>query len=194
MKYKLYKKFFKKVGCSNFCLCAANILVANQNKLFSYTFTGELDHQWTFESSITSLLACGGASRRDLVLVGLKNGSVLKVFLDNSFPVLIYKLQVPIKRLDISMNKRKAAIVDENRNLSVVDLTTKEVIFSEMGVDGVAFNCDFEDLIAYSGKGLLFVKCSTFPPLNQKIQGDVIGFKGCKLFLLNESALQTIDI
>jgi intraflagellar transport protein 122 len=64
------------------------------------------------------------------------------------------------------MNKRKCSIVDDNRNLSVVDLTTKEVLFSEMGVDGVAFNCDFEDLIAYSGKGLLFVKCSTFPPLN----------------------------
>jgi intraflagellar transport protein 122 len=64
------------------------------------------------------------------------------------------------------MNKRKVAIVDANRNLSVVDLTTKEVIFSEMGVDGVSFNCDFEDLIAYSGSGLLFVKCANFPPLN----------------------------
>lgn len=64
------------------------------------------------------------------------------------------------------MNKRKAAIVDDNKNLSVVDLTTKEVIFSEMGVDGVSFNCDFEDIIAYSGKGLLFVKCANHPPLN----------------------------
>ena len=64
------------------------------------------------------------------------------------------------------MNKKKAAIVDDNRNLSVVDLNTKEVLFSEMGVDGVAFNCDFEDLIAYSGKELLFVKCASFPALN----------------------------
>lgn len=87
------------------------------------------------------------------------------------------------------MNKRKVAIVDDNRNLSVVDLSTKEVIFSEMGVDGVAFNCDFEDLIAYSGGSLLFVKCANFPPLNQKVQGDIIGFKGCKLFLLNENEL-----
>jgi len=64
------------------------------------------------------------------------------------------------------MNKKKAAIVDDNKNLSVIDLTTKEVIFSEMGVDGVGFNCDFEEIIAYSGKGLLFVKCSNHPPLN----------------------------
>ena len=39
---------------------------------------------------------------------------------------------------------------------------TKEILFGEMGVEGVAFNEDFEDLIAYSGKGLLFVKCIAF--------------------------------
>ena len=92
------------------------------------------------------------------------------------------------------MTKRKIAIVDENKNLSVIDVTTKEVLFSEMGVDGVAFNCDFEDLVAYSGNGLLFVKCAAFPPLNQKILGNIIGFKGCKMFLLNDHELQTIDI
>ena len=64
------------------------------------------------------------------------------------------------------MNKKKVAIVDDNHNLTVIDLITRDVVFSEMGVDGVSFNCDFEDLIAYSGKGLLFVKCSTFPALN----------------------------
>lgn len=106
----------------------------------------------------------------------------------------MFKLQVPIKRLNASMTKRKIAIVDENKNLSVIDVTTKEVLFSEMGVDGVAFNCDFEDLVAYSGNGLLFVKCAAFPPLNQKILGNIIGFKGCKMFLLNDHELQTIDI
>jgi hypothetical protein len=33
------------------------------------------------------MVSCGGASKRDLILIGLKNGTVLKVFLDNSFPV-----------------------------------------------------------------------------------------------------------
>ena len=43
---------------------------------------------------------------------------------------------------------------------------SKEILFSEMGVDGAAFNCDFEDLIAYSGGQLLFVKCANFPALS----------------------------
>lgn len=35
-----------------------------------------------------------------------------------------------------------------------------------MNVEGVAFNLDFEDLIAYSGKGILFFKCISFPALS----------------------------
>lgn len=67
------------------------------------------------------------------------------------------------------MSRRKVAIVDDNKNLTVIDVTTKEVLFSEMGAEGAAFNCDFEDLVAYSGNGLLFVKCANFPSLNQRI-------------------------
>jgi hypothetical protein len=33
------------------------------------------------------MVACGGPSRQDLVLLGLDTGAVFKVFLDNSFPV-----------------------------------------------------------------------------------------------------------
>jgi intraflagellar transport protein 122 len=46
---------------------------------------------------------------------------------------------------------------------------TKEVLFAEMGVESAAFNCDFDELVAYSGNGLLFVKCSNFPSVNQRI-------------------------
>jgi intraflagellar transport protein 122 len=84
---------------------------------------------------------------------------------------------VAIKCLDLSCNKRKLAIVDANKNLQVIDSVTKEVLFAEMGVEGASFNCDFDDLIAYSGNGLLFVKCSNFPSVNQRIQGNIIGFK-----------------
>lgn len=110
--------------------------------------------------------ACGGPSKQDLVLVGLENGAVMKVFLDNSFPVLVTKQQVAIKCLDLSCSKRKLAIVDANKNLQVIDSVTKEVLFAEMGVESASFNCDFDDLIAYSGNGLLFVKCSTFASVN----------------------------
>ena len=92
MRYKLYKKFYKKIECNILCLCGVNILIGNKNKLISYTFNGEVERQWIFESSITCIKGCGGPSRRDLVLVGLKSGGVYKIYLDNSFPINIYKL------------------------------------------------------------------------------------------------------
>jgi hypothetical protein len=38
MKYKLFKKFYKKVECEHLCLCASNVLVGNKSKLMSLTF------------------------------------------------------------------------------------------------------------------------------------------------------------
>jgi len=43
------------------------------------------------------------------------------------------------------------AIVDLNNNLTVIDVVTKEVLFTEMNVTSCAWNSDFNDLIAYSG-------------------------------------------
>lgn len=43
MRYKLYKKFFKKTECDYLCLCASNVLVAHKHKLNSYSFSGEVD-------------------------------------------------------------------------------------------------------------------------------------------------------
>ena len=35
---------------------------------------------------------CGGGLKKELILVGLENGTIYKVFLDNSFPVLAHKI------------------------------------------------------------------------------------------------------
>jgi len=43
MRYKLYKKFFKKLEADHLTLCQANVLIASKHKLFSFTFTGETD-------------------------------------------------------------------------------------------------------------------------------------------------------
>jgi len=53
----------------------------------------------------------------------------------------------------MSPNKRQLAVVDDNNNLSVYDLITKELLFTEMNVTSVAWNNELDELIAYSGKG-----------------------------------------
>jgi intraflagellar transport protein 122 len=138
---------------------------------------GDLEREWVLESLIRYIKVVGGPSKRENLLVGLKNGHVLKIFVDNSFPVVLIKQNVPIRCIDISPNKLKLAVVDDNSNLSVYDLVTKELLFSEMNVTSVAWNTDLDDLLAYSGNGMLFIKTGTFPPSSQKMNGFVVGFK-----------------
>ena len=58
----------------------------------------------------------------------------------------------------MSPNKRKLAVVDDNSNLSVYDLVTKELLFTEMNVTSVAWNNELDELLSYSGKGYLYIK------------------------------------
>ena len=67
---------------------------------------------------------------------------------------------------DLSLDKKKLAIVDENKNLTVIDLVSKEIIQSEMNVMAVSWNTHFNDLLAYSGKDMIFIKASNHPALS----------------------------
>ena len=71
-------------------------------------------------------------------MVGLKNGNIYKIFLDNAFPIMLIQQEVPIRCLDISPNKRKLAVVDDNSNLTVYDLVTKKQLFTEVNVNSVS--------------------------------------------------------
>jgi intraflagellar transport protein 122 len=51
-----------------------------------------------------------------------------------------------------------------------------------------------EDMLCFSGGGLLSIKTGTFPVHQQKLQGFVVGFKGSKIFCLHFVAMQTIDV
>ena len=47
--------------------------------------------------------------------------------------------------------------------------------FWEKGANSVAFNSQFEDMMAYSGNGQLCVKANNFEPQSQHLQGFVVG-------------------
>ena len=72
------------------------------------------------ESVIRYIKVIGGASGREGVLIGLKNGSVYEVFVNNPFPILlISNIQGSVRCLDLSMTKRKLAVVDEKNTCLV---------------------------------------------------------------------------
>ena len=73
----------------------------------------------------------GGPPEREGLLLGLKNGQVLKIYLDNPFPVQLMSINSAIRCLDLSASKGKLAIVDENSTCQIFDINTKKLLYQE---------------------------------------------------------------
>lgn len=90
---------------------------------------GELEREWILDGKITYLKTIGGPPRREHFIIGLSNGQVLKIFVDNSFPIQLYRASVGITKCDINVTKKKLAILDLNKNLIGYDLITQAQTF-----------------------------------------------------------------
>ena len=67
----------------------------------------------------------GGPEGREGLLVGIKGGAVLQVFIDNPFPVLLVQHGAAVRCLDISPSRTRVAVVDDASVLSLYDVASK---------------------------------------------------------------------
>jgi intraflagellar transport protein 122 len=194
MHYKNIEKIKQKFVCSLLVVTTHHIILCQERKLQLYSFQGVLEREWNLDALIRYIKVVGGAAQREGLLVGLKNGHVMKIFVDNSFPVTLIKQATAVRCLDLSCRRRKLAVVDETSNLLVYDLEKQELMYQEPNANSVAWNTEMEDMLAYSGNNMLCIKTGNFPPHMQKLQGFVVGFKGSKIFCLHYISMQTIDV
>lgn len=194
LQYHLKMKIEQNFSCNLLVLTAKNLVLCVENKLQMYSFTGEKEREWHLDALIRYIKAIGGPVGREGLLVGLKNGQVLLIFLDNSIPVQLIKLDSCVRCLDLSVSRRKLAAVDDKSTLHVFDLRTKQELFSEPNASSVAWNTDNEEMLCFSGNGTLSIKAGTFPCNVQKLNGFVVGFKGSKIYCLNAQSTETIDV
>mmetsp|Transcript_43067 Transcript_43067/g.76259 ORF Transcript_43067/g.76259 Transcript_43067/m.76259 type:complete len:999 (-) Transcript_43067:43-3039(-) len=194
MHYKNIEKIKQKFVCSLLVVTTHHIILCQERKLQLYSFHGVLEREWNLDALIRYIKVVGGAPQREGLLVGLKNGHVMKIFVDNSFPVSLIKQATAVRCLDLSCRRRKLAVVDETSNLLVYDLETQSLMYQEPNANSVAWNTEMEDMLAYSGNNMLCIKTGNFPPHMQKLQGFVVGFKGSKIFCLHYISMQTIDV
>ena len=110
----------------------------------------------------------GGPPKREHAIVGLTNGQVLKIFVDNSFPIQLYRSTVGISKCDINVSKKKLAILDLNKNLIGYDLISQAQLFQEINVNSFSWNSDLEDSIAFESGGIISIKTGGLAPLTQK--------------------------
>ena len=122
------------------------------------------------EYQVRYIKVVGGMPGKEGILVGLKSGHVFQIFVDSSFPVQLVKLSNPVRYVDLSMNRLKLAVIDDNLTLSVYNLKTGDLVFQEPNANSVAWNSCYEEMLAFSGNGNVSIIVSNFPPQRQRLQ------------------------
>lgn len=100
-----------------------------ERRIQCYDMRGLKEREWTLEGMSKYIKLLGGPPGKEALLLGLKNGQVIKIFINNPFPIEIWKIQGSVQGIDLSMNGSKLAIIDQSDVLTVYNLKTKEVIF-----------------------------------------------------------------
>ena len=59
----------------------------------------------------------------------MSNFQILKIFVDNPFPIMLLKQNTSVRCLDMSASRTKLAVVDEHNTCLVYDVNTKELLF-----------------------------------------------------------------
>ncbi|KAI8805829.1 WD40-repeat-containing domain protein [Cladochytrium replicatum] len=194
MHYRIKDKIAKKLDCNLLVVTSQHIILCLEKKLQMYDFSGEKEREWGLESLIRYIKVIGGPRGKEGLLVGLKDGQVLQIFLDNPFPIPLIRQNTSVRCLDLSMNRKKLAVVDEHSTCLVYDLKTKDLLYQEPNATSVSWNAEYEDMLCYSGNGVLNIKVGNFPAHQQKMPGFVVGFRGSKVFCLHIYTMSTVDI
>ncbi|KAG8546160.1 hypothetical protein GDO81_019675 [Engystomops pustulosus] len=194
MHYRVKEKIVKKFECNLLVVCSQHVILCQEKRLQCLSFKGVKEREWMMESLIRYIKVIGGSSGREGLLVGLKNGQILKIFVDNLFAITLLKQATSVRCLDMSASRNKLAVVDENNTCLVYDITSKELLFQEPNANSVAWNTQCEDMLCFSGGGYLNIKASNFPVHQQKLQGFVVGYNGSKIFCLHVYSMSSVDV
>lgn len=174
---------------------SCQLYCAKGSELRALDFSGKNVGQWRMYSEISCVSVVDGSARCTSLLVGCCNGHVFRVFEHNMIPQLILEHTCEILFLSINRDLDKLVIVDINGILANHDMYTKRRLWEvvDREVDGVEWNIAFPDMLCYSSHGSIWIKTANFDPVDLMEEGELLGFRGSKLYLLNKT-LQRVEI
>ncbi|XRB06728.1 intraflagellar transport protein 122 [Pycnococcus provasolii] len=194
MHYRVLAKIHRRLECNLLVVTSGHVILCQEKRLHLYGLDGVREREWILDGLIRYIKVVGGPPLREGLLVGLKSGAVLKIFVNAQFPIQLIKHTSAIRCLDLSASRKKLAVVDESTSVAVYDLITKEIVYEDTNANSVAWNTEEEDMFCFSGNGTLSIKTGPFAPHLQRLQGFVVGFKGSKVFCLHYVCMQTVDV
>lgn len=196
MHYKVKEKISKKFNCSLLVVCSENLVLCQEKKLQSLDFNGDLQREWIMDSFIRYIKVTGGPSGCEGLMIGLKNGQVWRIFLDNSLPILVTTVLSSVRCLDLNSSRCKLAVVDDAGRMIVRDLTNDTLLYQDSGVNSVAWNTNLESMLCYSHtNGGLSIRVSSLPPKSpQNMIGVVVGLSGATAFCLRGNVMSNVPL
>ena len=75
--------------------------------------------EWVVDSLIKYIKVVGGPVGGEGLIVGLKDGSALEIFINNPFPVLLWKHHTALRCVDLSSRRNLLAFIDENSQVRI---------------------------------------------------------------------------
>lgn len=196
MHYKVKEKISKKFNCSLLVVCSENLVLCQEKKLQSLDFTGDLQREWIMDSFIRYIKVTGGKPGCEGLMIGLKNGQVWRIFLDNSLPILVTTVLSSVRCLDLNSTRSKLAVVDDAGRMIVRDLTNDTLLYQDSGVNSVAWNTNLESMLCYSHtNGGLSIRVGSLPPKSpQNMIGVVVGASGSTAFCLRGNVMSNVPL
>jgi intraflagellar transport protein 122 len=83
------------------------------------------EREWILDSDIQCVIENGGASGQEGLVVGLEDGRVLKVYVDNPFPIELVKSSRPVRAVACSCKRSRLAVIDSDDRLTVYELQAR---------------------------------------------------------------------
>lgn len=129
VNYQVIEKINIAIQCSLLVVCSSCLILCHEKKLQSISFTGQTEREWLFDSNIRYIKMTGGVAKQECLMVGLKNGQIMMVFLSSLLPILMFKLANSIRCIDLSLKRRQVAIIDDKNVCHVYDVHSKKLLF-----------------------------------------------------------------
>ena len=194
MDYKVKERILRKFDCSLLVICSQHVVLCQEDRLQLVGFAGEQVRHWQLDSVVRYIKVIGGPSGKEGLLVGLKSGQVLKLFVNSPFPVQLLTHHSSVRCVDLNVDQNKLAVVDESNTCSIYQTASCELLSQDPDATSVAWNSHHPDLLCYSGMGWVYIKTGSFPCNKQKGQGFVVGFTGTRVYSLKLFSVQTIEV
>ncbi|CDJ30789.1 WD-repeat protein, putative [Eimeria mitis] len=190
LEYREVRRLMGSFECSLMLLTANSVVLCKGNTLRLQEIEGSVKRQWTLRASVRYIRVLGGPPGAETLLVGLKNGEALYVYVHQELPLPLLHHRVGIVCMDVSAERNRLAIIDEEKELCIYDMPSKNRSYSQKDCTSVAWHESMDDLLSFTGSRSLFIKAGSLAPQQQFCQGIVVGFLGSGDLHLSRKSFQ----